>query len=296
MTAGAAVVDVVLVSGCRPETPALRPLRPVRRRRRRGRGVRGLAMARRVRVDPRHDEDGDEHQHRRHGSQRGAQAPRAVVDAVHRPVVAPAHERGGRGLGRLLVVERHRLGGVHDGRWRDRGHHRPSGLGQAYVGRTRDPECGRGIARARVVVPVLRSVRGMRPHLLESVQLPVVVLDRVFVVVGAAAEEGGREHPHDDQDGDYPTYQHRPIFNRIAEPQNTAVTAPDRGDHERPQCDQGYPRPAPPQRASRGLMSSGMSLRRGLLWSRPERIGSGTPQSAPTAGSSQANPSSSSGS
>ena len=47
------------------------------------------------------------------------------------------------------------------------------------------------------------------------------------------------------------------------------------------------------QEARRGRMSSGMSSRRGLLWSRLERMGSVTPQSAPTAGSSQASPCSS---
>ena len=48
-------------------------------------------------------------------------------------------------------------------------------------------------------------VRRMCPDLLERVQLAVVVLDGVHVVLGAAANQGGREDAHDDHDTDYPS-------------------------------------------------------------------------------------------
>jgi hypothetical protein len=49
------------------------------------------------------------------------------------------------------------------------------------------------------------------------------------------------------------------------------------------------------RRATCGCHMGSMSARRGFFWSRADRIGSVSPQSAPTAGSSQATPSSSAG-
>ena len=52
-------------------------------------------------------------------------------------------------------------------------------------------------------------------HLLERVQLAVIVLDRVDVVVRAPAQEDGRGESPEDDDTGYSTDPHQPIFNRI---------------------------------------------------------------------------------
>ena len=130
----------------------------------------------------------------------------------------------------------------------------------------------------------------MPADLLERVQLAVVVLHGMDVIVGAPGQQdGGKDAQHDD-DNDQPTDQHRPLFNRISGALNTAPREPSAegmAQNVEATAAGGY------EEDRRGRMSSGMSSRPGLLWSRFERIGSVTPQSAPTAGSSQARPSSS---
>jgi hypothetical protein len=131
-------------------------------------------------------------------------------------------------------------------------------------------------------------------HLREGVELPVVVLHRVHVVVRSAAQEDGRGQSHQDDDTGYLTDQHQPIFNRIGRGKSAAASRSR--SRLKPETEPGPVVPAPSQRARRGRMSSGMSLRSGLAWSRVDRMGSLTPQSAPTAGSFQARPNSSAGS
>ena len=61
--------------------------------------------------DQDHDQDDDDGDCR-NGT---AEAAWPVVDAVHRLVAAPGHERAGDRLGTVLVVERDRLGRVRHG-------------------------------------------------------------------------------------------------------------------------------------------------------------------------------------
>jgi hypothetical protein len=51
--------------------------------------------------------------------------------------------------------------------------------------------------------------RRVTPYLFESVQLAVVVLDRVDVVVGASKHQSGRDDSQHHHDTDKPTDQHR---------------------------------------------------------------------------------------
>ena len=93
-----------------------------------------------------------------------------------------------------------------------------TGVDPGSVSRTvDDPETLKALAgKTPCVVAVPRPGGGeMGLHLLERVQLAVIVLHRVHVVVRTPAQEDGRGQSHQDHDTGYPTDQHQLIFNRI---------------------------------------------------------------------------------
>ena len=57
---------------------------------------------------------------------------------------------------------------------------------------------------------MLPPFRGVCAHLLERVQLSVVVLDGVHVVLGTPTQGRARDDTHDDHGSDNPTDEHRP--------------------------------------------------------------------------------------
>ncbi len=265
------------------------------RRRRGGGGGRLPVVLRSVRVQPGEDQHHDQDQDDGDRGGRSAETAWAVVDGVDDPVFVPRHEGLGGRLG-VGVVERHGLGRIGHGRRRDRRHNGSPGLGEPHGRRPRDAERAGGIRHA--VGAVLLAAGRVRPDLLERVQLAVVVLHGMHVVAGAPEQEHDRGDAQHDHDTDEPS-DHHPYSTGSAGAQHRGPTGGnsgrDRGGPRPPAAPASGPR-ARPQEARRGRMSPGMSLRRGLLWSRVERMGSVIPQSAPTAGSSQANPSSSAGS
>ena len=101
------------------------------------------------------------------------------------------------------------------------------GLRQAHRRgpRARNALAGKAASRRCRSVARPRSRGEVRPHLLERVELPVVVLHRVHVVVGASAHEHARGQSHQDHDSDYPTDQHQLIFNRIRRAGRAAADA-----------------------------------------------------------------------
>ena len=215
-----------------------------------------------------------------------------MVDGLHDPVLGPAHEVSG---GPPRARRRRRSPA------RRVGHRRRRGRAGRRAGRTRSgapwrtPRHGtRWPGTAASSLPFWRppEARGeVRPHLLERVELAVVVLHRVHVVVGAAADEiEPRPVPRRPR-------QRLPHRSAPSPIQQDPPGGRHRGRRARHRVDPASRAGARAvQGARRGRMSSGMSPRRGLPWSRSERMGSPMPQSAPTAGSSQASPSSSEGS
>ncbi len=135
-----------------------------------------------------------------------AEATGAVVDGLHDGVFAAAHEARMDRLGAVLL-EGHRFGGV---RHRRRGcgwDNRPPRLGEAHRGRPRDPQ-GAGREGRFVVAVQVTGDREVRPHLLERVQLAVIMLHGVHVVVGAPAHQHGRGESQHDHHTDDPTHNH----------------------------------------------------------------------------------------
>ena len=187
------------------------------------RGGRGLGMVGRgIRVDPRHDEDDDQHGHRGDRRQRPADAPGPVVDGVHDPVLGAGHERRGHAAASGPASSK-ATGSAGFGTG-------GGGTGgtttlPGSVRRTVDePETRKALAgNGASPLPLLRAAgRRVGPDLLERVQLAVVALHGVHVVVGAAAEDHERDDTDDDHDTDDHADQHRPIFNRICGARRTA--------------------------------------------------------------------------
>ena len=234
----------------------------------------------------------------------------------------------------LFVVEAQRLRRL--GRWwrRRRWHDRPARFGQAdrrRSGHTKSAGRVGGVPVAVRAVPL--RLRRVGPHLFERVQRAVVVLHGVDLVARTGAYDGGRDHAQHDRNGDDPTDQHcsystgsaarvfdrdlawtpSPLLGALSplpgarSPVARGPISVARGPISVARSGAREVRPARVTgggRAGAGRLSRrlGAGCRResrrarGRSRSRPDRIGSLTPQSAPTAGSSQARPSSSAGS
>lgn len=129
---------------------------------------------------------------------------------------------------------------------------------------------------------------------LQRVQRPVIALHRVHIVVRRAPGEERDRQGYDHHCRHDPAYEHRLLFNRTRWARETAAG----NENVLPGQVRGGVVPGLPgypyvRRTIRGRRPSGMASRRGLALSRFDKIGSVSPQSAPTAGSSQASPSSS---
>ena len=165
-----------------------------------------------------------------------------------------------------------------------------------------DPATRNALAgERRVAVAVLPAGgRSVSPDLLERVQLAVVALHRVHVVVGAAAEDHGRDGADDDEDTDDLTDQHRPIFNRIS---GAGRAAPSQGARRRSgewsvavgDGDPGPCRRAPSVgQAGSDLVGDVAAARVGLVPRREDGVARSPSRRRPS-GSSHASPSSSVG-
>ncbi len=145
-----------------------------------------------ARVQTCDDQDNHQHHDGRDGCDGTTQSAWAVIDAVHRLVAAPGHERGRHrlGSGAVVVVELERFGRMGHRRWWRRGDKRVTRLGQSHGRGSRDAERVGGIGGLSDIpvipaatVAALKRGRCVRPYLLERVQLAVVVLDGVRVVL-----------------------------------------------------------------------------------------------------------------
>ncbi len=154
-----------------------------------------------VRMHSRHDQDDDQGRDHGHRGDRCGETSRPVVDRLHGAFLAADRAGGGQRLDLGVLVEVHRLlPGANRRRYGRRGD-RPPGLGQPDAGRHLE----RGGGERRLGLPVLVLPR-VGAHLLEGVELAVVVLDRVDVVVRTPTDErvgdrrGDQDHEHDHAD------------------------------------------------------------------------------------------------